>query len=92
MNDFLKMDIFFISTTAAVVVVGFMAAVAFYYVIRILRHVEHIADEASKETDNLRVDIMHVRAAIKQGKFGWRALKALFMRKGSRKPHTDEVG
>jgi hypothetical protein len=65
MSDFAKMDIFFVVTTAAVVVVAILLSYALYRIIRILRHVEHVSELVSEEGDRVREDIAEVRDKVK---------------------------
>ncbi len=66
MTDFLKMDIFFAVTTAAVFFAGVMGMVALFYVIRILRSIDHVAKNASDESDAIRVDIGALREKMRE--------------------------
>jgi hypothetical protein len=75
MDEFLKMDIFFFVTTVMVVVLGVLAAYVFWRVTKILKYLEHIAEQAALETDNLREDIAEFRSDIRQG--GNRIMSAL---------------
>lgn len=61
MSEFLKMDIFFVATTAVVVLFGIAGLVALFYVIKILRSVEHVAENVSEESDNIREDVSVLR-------------------------------
>ncbi len=65
MNEFLKMDIFFAMTTAVVVLIGIFSLVALFYIIKILRSVDHVADNVSKESDSLREDITILRHKVR---------------------------
>lgn len=65
MSDFLKMDIFFFTTTAVVLVLAIFLIVALYYVIKILRSVDHVAHNVSEESDNLRSDFVVLRQKIR---------------------------
>ena len=53
MDDFLKMDIFFAVTTGVVFFGGLLLLVGLFYLIRILRNVEHVSHNISEESDNL---------------------------------------
>ena len=66
MSDFLKMDIFFAVTTAAVFFAGLMILVALYYMIGILRSVDHVAKNVAKESDSVRGDVAVLRAKIRE--------------------------
>lgn len=80
MSDFAKMDVFFVVTTIAVIVVALMLALALYRILRILRNVEHVSELVSKEGELVRGDIAEMRAAVKQEGFKWSHL-ARFARK-----------
>jgi len=66
MNDFLKMDVFFVVSTIAVVVVALLLSYAIYKAIRILRKVEEISDSVSQETALIRGDIEEARLAARR--------------------------
>jgi F0F1-type ATP synthase membrane subunit b/b' len=68
MDEFLKMDVFFFVTTIAVVLVTVLFAFALWKLLRILKRIEHISEEASKEADALRADLAAMRAEIRSGK------------------------
>lgn len=80
MTDFAKMDIFFVITTLAVVVVAVLISIALYRILRILRNVEHVSQIVSEEGDLFRDDISEMREAIKREGFKLTHL-AGFMRK-----------
>jgi hypothetical protein len=67
MDQFLKMDIFFVVTTVAVVVLGVLLAFVLVKAYRILGHLEHISEQAALESDRLREDIAELRADIRSG-------------------------
>lgn len=75
MNEFLKMDIFFIITTIAVVMLVILGVVVFLKVSRILGHIEHVSEQVSLESDSIRNDLVEVRRDIREGKG---RLKSLF--------------
>jgi hypothetical protein len=89
MDDFLKMDIFFVVTTAIVFTVGLIVAVALVYVVRILMSVNHITKNISEESDNLKADVAHMRSKMKEEGFRWihmsEFLRKFVARNGSRK-------
>lgn len=66
MEDFLKMDVFFVVTTAAVFLGGVLCAVALVYIIRILKSVDHVAQNVSDESDEVRGDLGVLRAKIRE--------------------------
>ena len=69
MNDFLKMDVFFVVSTIAVVVVAALLALALIRIIRILRRVEQISDTVSEEAVLVRADVAELRQNVKQEGF-----------------------
>lgn len=64
MNDFLKMDIFFVVTTVAVLVISILLIFALFRVLRILKNVEDISMLVEEEGQKLREDIAHVRESV----------------------------
>ena len=80
MDEFVKMDIFFVVTTIAVLVVAALLSLALFRVLRILRNVEHVSKIVSEEGDLVRSDIAEMRSAIKREGFKITHLAA-FMRK-----------
>ncbi|HVX90581.1 MAG TPA: hypothetical protein VHC20_03005 [Candidatus Paceibacterota bacterium] len=68
MDEFLKMDVFFFVSTIAVVVVGGLAAYAFWRLERVLRHVEHISAQVAAESDTIRHDLADMREDVRRGK------------------------
>lgn len=69
MSDFAKMDIFFVVSTIAVIGLALMLGMALYYIVRILRNVEHVSEIVSDEGDLMREDIAQMRASIKREGF-----------------------
>lgn len=65
MDDFLKMDIFFVVTTVAVVITTLLLAVILIRVLRILKNVEDISVMVEEEGRQIRKDIADVRARVK---------------------------
>ncbi len=66
MNDFIKMDVFFVITTIAVIMFIIVIAVVGYYIIKILRDVKKISQTAKTETENLAQDLEDLRANARQ--------------------------
>lgn len=62
------MDIFFLVTTTAVILWTVFATFIFWRVMRILKSLGHVADQVSRESDQLRNDLAGVRAEIIRGK------------------------
>ncbi|MDP2665333.1 MAG: hypothetical protein Q8P23_01635 [bacterium] len=75
MDEFLKMDIFFVVATVAVVVLAFFTAFVLWRLERVLRNIEHISEQVAAESDDIRQDLAGLRNDIKQGKG---RLKSLF--------------
>lgn len=66
MADFLKMDVFFVVTTIAVVAIGALLGVALFYIIRILRNVEHVSERFAEESDNIKSDLEELRTNVRK--------------------------
>lgn len=84
MNDFLKMDIFFITTTLAVVIGTCIAAFVLWRVSRILKNIEHISEQVALESDNIRLDLAEVRTDIRRGKGRLKSLFGFFSKTAKR--------
>ena len=85
MTDFAKMDIFFLVTTTAVVVVGILVAVGLLFVIRILRNVDELSHEVTEEAKVLRGDIEEARVSAKRE--GFKLAQFLGIMKRAQKRH-----
>lgn len=85
MNDFLKMDIFFVVTTIVAVLLGAFVLVALYYLIRILKSVDHLAKNVSEESDNVREDITELRGKVRDEGMKLKHLADFFAGMASRK-------
>lgn len=66
MNDFLKMDIFFIVTTLAVGIFGTVVTLILFRIWRILGNVEKISAMLSEEGGLVRKDIADLRSNIRR--------------------------
>lgn len=64
MDDFLKMDIFFVVVTLVVAVVGVLIAFALLTFLRILRTLERIAKDVEGEAKAIITDIDGVRKKV----------------------------
>lgn len=84
MSEFAEMHIFFVVTTAAVVLVTALVAYALYRVVRILRNVERISDMAAEEGTLLRGDIAGLRSSIQTEGFKFKTLLGVFRRSAER--------
>ena len=61
----MKMDIFFLTTTVVVLLLGISLIVALYYIIKILKSIDHVAQNVSEESDNIRGDVTVLRGKIR---------------------------
>jgi len=64
MDEFLKMDIFFVVATFSLLLISALVAFAVWRLLRILKHVERIAEVAGKEAENIREDAAYVRGRM----------------------------
>ena len=85
MDDFLRMDIFFVVTTAVVVLGGALCVVALVYIIKILRSVDHVARNVSEESDNVRGDVAILRQKIRDEGMKVKHFTDLFRSIGARR-------
>ena len=83
MDEFLKMDIFFFITAVAVVALAALGAVVLWRLARILKNVDHISEQASLETDEIRHNLAGVRADIRRGRGRLRSILGFFNKQGS---------
>ena len=65
MEDFLKMDIFFVVTSVAVVVITVLLAMVLIRLLKILKTVDEVSEIVQEETEEIRDDIREVRAQVK---------------------------
>ena len=65
MNEFYKMDIFFVVTTAAVILLAILLAIVLVYVIKIMNDIKYISGKAKNETDKLSEDMDDLRAKVR---------------------------
>lgn len=88
MNEFLKMDVFFFTTTVVVLLLGVLLIIALYYIIKILKSIDHVAQNVSDESDNVRGDITVLRGKIRDEGMKVRHFMDFFMNVASRKTGT----
>ncbi|MFI5260660.1 MAG: hypothetical protein ACHQU0_02605 [Candidatus Paceibacteria bacterium] len=84
MDEFLKMDIFFFTATVAVVLLAFFSALVLWRLSNVLKHIEHITEQASLESDAVRADLADMRADIKRGKGRLKSLFSFFTKTAKR--------
>jgi hypothetical protein len=78
MTEFAKMDIFFIVTTGAVVIIGILVAFVLYRVWRILGHVERISEMMGDEAVLVKSDIAKLRHNVASKGFRMRYVVRFF--------------
>ena len=61
MDEFLKMDVFFVIASLSILIVSALISFAVWRLLRILKHVERIAEIAGKEAENLRENASYIR-------------------------------
>jgi len=92
MDDFLKMDIVFLVTTAAVFLGGVLCAVAFVYIIKILKSIDHVAHNVSEESDEVRGDFLVLRKRIREEGVKLKHFSEFFTSLvGRKKPHKKSM-
>ena len=88
MQDFLKMDIFFVVTTILVLSVGIVMFLIALRLWHILGHIERIAEMAERETELIKDDIAVLRADIRREGFKlsslFRLFKSMFTKRSSK--------
>lgn len=84
MNDFLKMDIFFMITTLVVVMLGIVVTLILFRVWRILGNVEKISAMLSDEGSLVRQDIADLRSNVRREGFRMRFISKFFRDIGKR--------
>ena len=65
MTDFMKMDIFFVVATLALVLLTVMVSIVLWYGIRLMRTLERIAVHIEEEAKELKKDLDEARADAK---------------------------
>lgn len=87
MEDFFKMDVFFVVATIATVVVTTLLVIALVYAVRFLRTLDRIGHEVEEEAVALRADIEEARSRVKSFRFAqlFPLLGKMMKRKASRK-------
>lgn len=84
MNEFLKMDIFFFVTTGAVVLLTGAVLFMLWRIAQILKHLEHISEQVSLESDTLRADLAEMRSDVRKGKGKLKSLFSFFSKTAKR--------
>jgi len=78
MQDFLKMDIFFVVTTVIVLAIGIVVFLITLRLWRILGSIQRIAEMAEQETSLIKDDIAILRADVRREGFKLASLMRLF--------------
>jgi hypothetical protein len=84
MTEFLKMDIFFFVTTIVVLALGVLLTFILWRIERVLKHVEHISEQAALESDAIRQDLAEMRGEIHRGKGRLKSLFGFFKKSAGR--------
>lgn len=66
MDDFFKMDVFFVATTGVVIALGVLLIIALFYVIRILKSFDEVMKNVTLESNDIRDDIRILRAKVRE--------------------------
>ncbi len=64
MDEFLKMDIFFVVATLCLIFLTALIGFAIWKLLKILKHVERIAQLAGKEAEHLQEDAAYLRGRL----------------------------
>lgn len=68
MDDFLKMDVFFVVATVSTVLLSALVAIILWRLSRILASVERITEQVALESEEIRKDLGELRRDIRAGK------------------------
>lgn len=66
MDDFLKMDIFFVLATVMTLLIGILASVFLFYAIRVARTLHRLSSDIADEAHALKGDLDDARVAAKR--------------------------
>ncbi len=69
MNEFLKMNIFFVIASIAAIILTILAVILLVYLIKFIKNVKYISDKARTEADNLSFDIQDLRKNVRSHGF-----------------------
>jgi 5-bromo-4-chloroindolyl phosphate hydrolysis protein len=89
MNDFFKMDVFFVVTTFVVVFGGILLIIGLFYLVRILKSIDITMRNVSEESDALRSDIAVLRQKVRDEGMKVAHVTDFFSRFTSRKTKTE---
>ncbi|MBP6860001.1 MAG: hypothetical protein KBC38_00350 [Candidatus Pacebacteria bacterium] len=77
MDDFLKMDVFFVVATGSMLILSAFAAIILWRIARILKEVERVTREVAAESELIRADIEDFRGRVRTGKATFRSFMRL---------------
>jgi hypothetical protein len=84
MDQFFKMDVFFVVATIGFVVLAILLAIALFYVIQLLHTLNDIATTVGDEATALKADLDSARASISRGGVGLLSLFGFAGKTGAR--------
>ena len=64
MNEFLKMDIFFVIASTVAIILTVLVVILLVYVIKFVKNLKYMSDKVRAETDNISLDIKTLRSNI----------------------------
>jgi predicted Holliday junction resolvase-like endonuclease len=67
MNEIARSDIFFLITSASVIILTVVFVILLVYVIKVARNVKKITDVAGEEIEHLAEDMRKVRSDVREG-------------------------
>ena len=90
MDDFLKMDVFFVIATVSTVILTALAALVLWRLARILKDVERVSGEVAAESELIRKDIHDLRERVAHGKATLRSFTRLITNIGKRSRQKED--
>ena len=66
MSEFFKMDFFFVVATIGFIVLAILLCIALWYVVQLLRTMNHLAETVDEEAQAIKGDLDDARASIKR--------------------------
>ena len=84
MNEFFKMDIFFVIATIGFVVLAILIGIILLYFIKLIRTLNRVALDVEEEAHALKEDLDAARASVKRGGSGLLSLFGFAGKTGKR--------
>jgi hypothetical protein len=81
MDEFFKMDVFFVITSAVTILIGVGMGFILWRIWKILGHVERIAGMFEEGTETLKRDITAIREAVSDERVWFMATVVRFLRR-----------